>query len=92
MALDADRHYRAKAIVLDGLYDLFVEDVEECLNFGFFLPLHQPVRHATEAVAVECRVVKPLEVRMFADQVVELNYQVILSHARHDEVWRMSWL
>jgi len=40
------------------------------LNVGLVLPVRQAVRGVAEAIPVECRLMKCLEVRVFMDEVV----------------------
>src|SRR4030095_6726184 len=69
-ALHADRGYSSKAVAVYCLNDLFGEDVDQRLNFGFVLPVRQDVRGVSKAVSIERRLVKRFEVRVFTNEVV----------------------
>src|SRR5438045_1551103 len=67
---DAGRHYQSEAAALDGFHDLLVKAIEQGLNLRFLLSLRQALRHVAEAVEVEGRLVKHLEIGMVTDEAV----------------------
>jgi hypothetical protein len=74
-AADAGRHYKREAALLDRLYDLLVKAIKLVSNFRLLLSLGQVIRHIAEAVEVKGWLVKHLEVRVFADEVMQVAGQ-----------------
>src|SRR5215471_18458568 len=72
---DSSCHQHCEATALDFVHNLLVQSVKQCLNYRIIETFRQIVRQIAEAVEIQHRFVKHLEIRMLANEIVQLSRQ-----------------